>query len=344
MPAGEPTAMNPVSVVFFQRKPYPFHKSLEFIFQDVRARLPRNIRSETIVFRHYSRGILNRIRIAWEAYQNQGEVNHVTGDIHFATLLLPRKKTVLTVLDCGILATTSGLKKELLRLFWFSLPAKKAAWITVISGSTKKDLLNYIKYDPERILVIPVAISSAYTYHAKEFNKLKPVLLQIGTTPNKNLNRLVQAVQGISCELRIVGKLADETKSLLDQSGISYSNFTDLSEQQLVEQYRTCDLVTFVSTFEGFGMPIIEANATGRAVITSNLLSMPEVAGDAAHLVDPYKADEIREGIQQLIRDDDYRNALIRKGLSNCKRFDPAIITNQYAELYRTIRHASGNQ
>ena len=331
-----------IEVVFFQRKPYPFHKSLEFIFNDVRARLPSNIQPKTVVFSRYSSGIVNRMLIALEAYRKRGAVNHITGDIHFANLLLKKKNTILTVLDCGMLATSARIKKELLRFFWFTLPVKKAAYITVISTATKNDLLQYVRYDPGRILVIPVAISSAYTYSPKEFNRIRPVLLQIGTTPNKNIGRLAAAIDGMPCHLNIVGRLTLELEAVLATHKVSYSIFTDLSEQQIVDQYRACDLVVFPSTFEGFGMPIVEGNATGRAVITSNLLSMPEVAAGAAHLVDPYSVQEIREGILKLIDDAAYRNGLIQKGLQNCRRFDPALIAAMYTALYIKVDQESG--
>ena len=70
-------------------------------------------------------------------------------------------------------------------------------------------------------------------------------------------------------------------------------------------------MLTFVSTYEGFGLPILESQATGRPVVTSNVSSMPEVAGDAACLVNPYDADSIREGILRVINDDAYRKDLM---------------------------------
>jgi len=82
-------------------------------------------------------------------------------------------------------------------------------------------------------------------------------------------------------------------------------------------------------------MPILEAQATGRVVITSNILSMPEVAGDAACLVDPENIAGIRAGFMKIINDDDYRNHLIERGFENIKRFDPQRIAQQYLSLYQ---------
>ena len=84
-------------------------------------------------------------------------------------------------------------------------------------------------------------------------------------------------------------------------------------------------------------MPIVEAQIIGRPIITSNLLSMPEVAGDGALIVDPYDTDAIKTGILKIINDDDYREGIIEKGRINSKRFSVKKITEEYAKLYREI-------
>jgi glycosyltransferase involved in cell wall biosynthesis len=96
-------------------------------------------------------------------------------------------------------------------------------------------------------------------------------------------------------------------------------------------------MVLFASTYEGFGMPIVEANTVGRPVITSNLLSMPEVAGDAALIVNPYNVDEIRNGIIKIIEDDEYRNQLINNGFRNAERFSLRNISEEYLKLYNKM-------
>ena len=98
-----------------------------------------------------------------------------------------------------------------------------------------------------------------------------------------------------------------------------------------------CDMVIFVSLIEGFGLPIIEAQATGRPVVTSNISAMPETAGDGACLVDPYNIKDIRKGVLKVINDTDYRNSLINHGIKNVNRFLPEVIAAYYLTLYKRV-------
>lgn len=323
-------------VVHFQRKRRKNNNySVEGYFSQIRRLLPRKeIQAIPFISKYESKGFWKRLYNIFEAANNQGDVNHVTGDVHFLTLLLKKSKTILTILDCGMLHGKSGIKFQLLKYFWFTLPVKKVAYITVISEATKKDLLNYIQFPEEKIKVIYVSIGDHFKPAPQPFNKEKPILLQIGTAPNKNLARLIPAISGINCTLYIVGKLNDEILGLLAEHTIDYQNFLNLNDQEIYELYRQSDIVTFVSTLEGFGMPIVEANAVGRVVITGNSSSMPEIGGDAALMVNPFDTKEIREGILKLISNDDFRNQIIQRGFNNVKRFSGDEIGKQYAQLY----------
>ncbi|MDX1406931.1 MAG: glycosyltransferase, partial [Saprospiraceae bacterium] len=108
-----------------------------------------------------------------------------------------------------------------------------------------------------------------------------------------------------------------------------------LDRTQIAEKYRTCDIVTFVSTYEGFGLPILEGQASGRAVLTSNLSPMKEVAGQGACLVDPTDVQAIGDGIRKIIGDRTYRETLIAQGLENVSRYDVSVMARGYIDLYR---------
>ena len=310
---------------------------MEGAFRVIRSAMSTEIECVPAISKFISKGLLSRTYNIFEAAFKQGEVNHITGDVHFLSYLTRRDKTLLTILDCVFMYNTTGIRRSLLRLFWYIIPEKRVALISVISQSTKEELLKCIKCDPNKIRVVPVCISPAFTPFKKKFDLAKPTILQIGTSKNKNLLRLIEALQGISCKLEIVGKLSQEQVDILAHFKIDFSNYFSLSEVEIVARYHRCDLVAFVSMYEGFGMPILEANAVGRPIITSNILSMPEVAGDAACIVDPYNISEIRDGVMRIINDEAYRETLINNGFSNTLRFDPHTVAGQYAQLYREI-------
>mgnify|MGYP001403095046 CR=1 FL=1 len=84
-------------------------------------------------------------------------------------------------------------------------------------------------------------------------------------------------------------------------------------------------------------MPIIEGNTIGRAVLTSNVTSMPEVALDCAVLVDPYNVEDIRKGVLKIINEDDFRDQMIERGYANVDRFKVETIAAEYTQLYREL-------
>jgi glycosyltransferase involved in cell wall biosynthesis len=129
--------------------------------------------------------------------------------------------------------------------------------------------------------------------------------------------------------------LTSQQEALLQ--GFEYVNEYDLTTRQMVAAYRDCDLLVFASLYEGFGMPILEAQASGRAVVTSNLSSMPEVAGDGACLVDPNDIESIRAGVRRVIQDADYRAGLIAEGQRNVEQYRPERIAALYLDVYREL-------
>ncbi|HMH23199.1 MAG TPA: glycosyltransferase family 1 protein [Puia sp.] len=328
----------PVLVTFFHRKPRGVgNYSVEFIFRDVRQRLSAYIEAKEAFSTYESSGVFKRLYNGLEAIGRQGEVNHVTGDINYLGIFLGRKKTIQTILDCVHLSSSTGIRHAVIKLIWVSIPVRRARYVTAISESTKKEILKYVSCDPEKIVVIPVAISERFTHKQRDFNTACPRVLQLGTAPNKNIPRLAEALKGIPCKLDIVGKHDPQLEELLKTAGIDYEYSWGLSEDEILKKYETADIVSLTSTYEGFGMPILEAQATGRPVITSNILSMPEVAGDAACLVDPFDVSAIRSGILKIIQDGAYREELVRKGQENIGRFDPQKIALQYLDLYKKI-------
>jgi glycosyltransferase involved in cell wall biosynthesis len=238
------------------------------------------------------------------------------------------------------LHNSSGLKRIVLKLLWLDLPLWRSRYITCISEATKADLLNWTKIEPDRIFVIPIALGSVFRYEERKYNFDCPTLLQIGSAPNKNVERIIEAATGLNIKLIILGKHEAKYEQKLKLNNIDYQYITNLNSEEMKDLYKRVDILVFSSLFEGFGMPIIEAQAMGTPVITSNISSMPEIAGEGAILVNPYSIEEIRAGIELLIKDETRRKKLIKNGFENCVRFNSTVIANQYYELYKKIYKA----
>jgi glycosyltransferase involved in cell wall biosynthesis len=128
---------------------------------------------------------------------------------------------------------------------------------------------------------------------------------------------------------------------MLDEKKIDYRNVFGLDDDAVREEYLAADIVTFCSVYEGFGLPIIEAQAMRTPVITSDLEPMRSVAGSGAILVDPLDVDSIRTAIESVIGDEKLRSELVERGTDNVKRFSPDVIAQKYAELYREVAEGS---
>ena len=277
-----------MKVVQIQRKPQAGQYSMEGYFERVRSLLTGKLEICSRILPCSSRGIWRRLWNLIDAARHKCDIYHITGDVHYAVLLLPKRKTVLTVLDCQVLHRLKGWRRAIVRFFWYTLPVRRVSRITTNSDETKHQLLKEVTFPAERIHVIPVSVSELYVASAVHFCAECPRILQVGTKANKNVTLLVKALQGLRCRLEIVGPVDHELASLLETCQIEYTVYQRLTDAELVERYQQSDIISFVSTHEGFGMPIIEAQCVERVCVTSNCSSMPEVAGQGACLVDPF--------------------------------------------------------
>ena len=329
-----------MKVTYFGRKVVPGRVSIERVFATVRDNLPAGVRYSTVEC-PFERGVWGRLVNMWYCRRRRGQVNHVTGDVHYITLALNKKRTILTIHDCGVLLEYHGLPRELIRLFWFEWPVRRATIVTVISEQTKAEVLRYTSCAEHKVRVIPNPIPSQFVYSEKQFNPLCPILLQVGTFENKNLENVARALRGVKCRLDIVGRLSPLQKSVLDESGVEYTAEADLSDLEILGKYTRADVVLFCSRYEGFGMPIIEANAIGRAVVASDIEPLRSIANGAASMVDPEDIVSIQNGILRVLNDSAYRESLILKGRENARRFCAREIALMYVSAYDSLSTAA---
>jgi glycosyltransferase involved in cell wall biosynthesis len=264
------------------------------------------------------------------------DIYHIAGHINYIALRLPAERTIQTVHDLGILENRTGLRRWVVGRLFFRAPARRAKRTVAISEATRESLIRISGQSKDKIVVIPNPVPPGYTERSKQVAD-RPRILQIGTAPHKNLDRTAEALAGLDVHFRVIGKLTAAQRSLLEGFDLDFSSIDFVDDRAMLEEYEAADVVVFCSLFEGFGMPIIEAQAIGRPVVTSDRSPMKEVAGDGALLVDPESVSSIRQGIETFISKPDVAERYRRAGVKNAEAFQASTIADRYLELYQEI-------
>ncbi len=325
-----------LSITYFYREPRKTGMSIEGIFRSVKECL----KNDADIQEFFCDPRVSRIKNILNAGKYSRAINHITGDVNFLALGLRGKKTILTIHDLGhyeTLKKRSFLQHYIYKLFWFKYPLRHITIVTVISQFTKRKLIEYFHFPEDRIRVIYDPVKPVFTFRKKERISDVPRILQIGSGAHKNLDNLVEAIEGMNVHLDIVAWLDEKIVKKLNDRGVSYTIYNGLSDDELHRRYIESDLVFFASFYEGFGMPIIEAQAVGRPVITSNMDAMKEVAVDSAYLVDPGKVSEIREAIVRILDDRALYDELVLRGRHNVVRFGCEKISKEYLDVYKEL-------
>ena len=213
---------------------------------------------------------------------------------------------------------------------------RRAAGLIAISESAKQDAIRVLGLDEKRIRVIYPGIAPAFFGPAPaaiekvlaRYGLARPFVLSVGTIePRKNQAALVKAFAALPAELRQEFELV-----LAGPTGWAEAETTELvksarylgyvPEADLAPLTAAAAVFAYPSLYEGFGFPVAQAMAAGTAVLTSNVSSLPEIAGDAAVLIDPRSAAELTEGLRRMLESEALRKELARQGKERARRFD----------------------
>lgn len=265
-----------------------------------------------------------------------GAIVHVTGHDNYVVSAV-KGRTVLTLHDIGSAFTGSRLRDAFISKNWFAGPLARASAVTVISEFSRQELVAKYPSAAERCRVIPNPVDPRIAFTPATFSSDRPTILQVGTKANKNLPRVAEALSGMPCKLLILGRPGPADLAILRQYNIDFESHFALPYDEVLALYRACDMVLFASLYEGFGMPVLEAQATGRPVITSNVSALPGTAGEGACLVDPLSVVRIREAVQRVAGDAKYRAQLVERGRENAARFSAESVAVEYVKLYHKL-------
>lgn len=280
------------------------------------------------------------VRLSWEMAFRPPDVLFVPA--HVLPVVHPRR-SVATVHDLGYLYYPEA-HRPLDRLY-LDLSTRYNVWaakqIIAVSGATRRDLIERYKVEPGKITVVhsgldgglgPVEDKTLIERVKKRYGIEGDYILYVGTLhPRKNLVRLVEAYNLLknktpSLKLVVAGKcgwLYEEVFRRVEALGlIGAVLFPGYVEQDdLAALLSGSRLFVLPSLYEGFGFPVLEAMACGTAVVCSNVSSLPEVAGEAALLVDPLDVAALAEAMEQALDDERLNTDLVRRGFQQVKKF-----------------------
>ena len=208
-------------------------------------------------------------------------------------------------------------------------PATVRAYrVLTVSEFSKRVILEWANLPEEKVVVVGNGVGAEFSPHGKRHEPGYPYIFYVGNKkPHKNFNRLLEAFarSGLQREVRLVctGTPTAQMLGLIQELSLERRVVFagTIPDELLPAYYRGALALIFPSLYEGFGLPALEAMASGTPVVTSGVTSLPEVVGDAAVLIDPYDVESIAWGIRRVIEDSFLRKELRRKGLERAKRF-----------------------
>jgi glycosyltransferase involved in cell wall biosynthesis len=280
---------------------------------------------------------------------------------HYVMSPLTRCPTVVTIHDCIHLRFPQYLPNRRAHLYarvMMTMAAKRAKKILTVSHASKEDIQRYLKVPASKIEVVYNALDERFAAAPPEdkvarvrerYQLRSPFMLYAGNIkPHKNVDRLIEAFAILRRQR------SDDLKLLIIGDELSkYPNLRRLVHRHQLHQhvrflgfvsdallgvlYRIATAFVFPSLYEGFGLPPLEAMASGTPVITSNVSSLPEVVGDAALLIDPMDSGALADAMRRVLEDPALRADLIRRGCDRVKSFSWARSVARTLEVYEEV-------
>jgi glycosyltransferase involved in cell wall biosynthesis len=278
---------------------------------------------------------------------------------HYVLPALVPCRSVVTIHDCIHLMFPQYLPNRLALSYArasMSLASKRATRVLTVSESSKRDLLRFMNLPADKIDVIYNAYDERFGVEPREEDVVRVaeryqlhdefVLYAGNVKPHKNLTRLIEAFHIVrnrgldQLKLVLIGdeisKYASLRRAVHQHQLHKYVRFLGfVPEETLAVMYRLAGVFVFPSLYEGFGLPPLEAMASGTPVVTSNVSSLPEVAGDAALLVDPYDPNAIAGGMYEVLTDQAVRRRLKEMGPVRARQFSWEASARRVRDIYR---------
>jgi glycosyltransferase involved in cell wall biosynthesis len=298
-----------------------------------------------------------RLPLPVEAFTGPLDLYHATDFV--LPPHLPATRTLVTVHDLSFIQVPETANPRLKAYLDAVVPRSvhRADHVLADSAATRADLVHFYDLPPEKITVLlsgvdsrfrPADAAAAARVRQKYGLTGMDYLLSVGTVqPRKNYARLAQALallrqQGYDLHLVIVGGagwLEDPIHEAVRAAAVApYVHFIGFADDvDLPALYSAAQCLVFPSLYEGFGLPVLEAMACGTPVVTSNVSSLPEVAGDAALLVDPYAIESIADAVARLLTDSALRQELIRRGTARAAGFTWEAAARQLVSVYAQL-------
>lgn len=286
---------------------------------------------------------------------------------HFFNVIIPphiEGKVINTIHDLTFYQYPETIGEKHLKFLQSNIQrsAQRPDKIITISQSSKRGLIERLKMDPDKIEIVYPGVDPLFYQESFDITRAESIrkkyqlpsqyILYMGTLePRKNIERIIESFVSFRVNSQVLGKefklvlagkkgwlyhsIFEKVKAYGLEQEVIFTDYVEEKDKPIL--YRLASLFMFPSLYEGFGIPVLEAMASGVPVITSNSSSLPEVAGEAAVLVDPYDVEGMAVAMEKVLSEETLRQALIGQGYKQIQKFNWEDSANQLYEIYKEV-------